>query len=78
MRELHIQFHSFRDVQDFVAIATEHPFPIIVGNESYRVNGTSFMGMFSLDYTRPLKVCLSCSEPEYDQFRQQTERFLVE
>lgn len=77
MRELSIQFHSFRDVQDFVTLATEHPFPIAVGNESYQVNGTSFMGMFSLDYTQPLTVSLSCSEQEFDQFCQKADRFLV-
>lgn len=77
VREFTIRFYSFRDVQDFVALATEHAFPIVVGNDTYQVNGTSFMGMFSLDYSRPLKVKLTCTEAEFEDFRRKAGRFLV-
>ena len=68
MQEFQIRFHSFRDVQDFVSLAAEHSFPIVVGNESYQVNGTSFMGMFSLDYSQPLTVRVTCTEEEINEF----------
>ena len=77
VREFNIRFFSFRDVQDFVVLATEQSFPIVVGNDRYRVNGTSFMGMFSLDYSQPLKVTVSCTEAEFQDFRQKAERFLA-
>ena len=49
MREFTIRFHSFRDVQDFVNLASAQEFPITVGNDSYSVSASSFMGMFTLD-----------------------------
>ena len=77
VQEFQIRFHSFQNVQEFVALATEHAFPIIVGTDRYQVNGTSFMGMFSLDYSRPLTVRLTCTEEEFDTFRRKADRFLV-
>ena len=77
MQEFAIRFHSFRDVQDFVSLATEYPFPIVVGNGSYQVNGTSFMGMFSLDYSKPMRVMVNCTDEEFDAFRRRADRFLV-
>ena len=76
MREFTVRFCSFQDVQEFVAMATEENFPITVGNESYQVNGTSFMGMFSLDYSKPMKVMLNCTEEEFEGFRRKAARFL--
>lgn len=78
MQEFTVRFQSVRDVQDFVALATEYTFPIVVGTESYHVNGTSFMGMFSLDHSRPMKVKLTCTPEEFDTFRQRASRFLAE
>lgn len=77
VQEFNIRFYSFRDVQEFVAMATEQAFPIVVGSDSYQVNGTSFMGMFSLDYSKPLRVRVRCTEEEFEGFRHRLERFLV-
>lgn len=77
VREFTIRFYSFQDVQDFVAMATEYDFPIIVGTDRYQVNGTSFMGMFTLDYSRDLTVTVSCTEEEYQDLRRKADRFLV-
>ena len=76
MRQFHVRFHSSQDIQDFIAWATVQPFSLIVGNDSYHVNGSSFMGMFTLDHSQPLRVRVSCSESEFDRLIQEGERFL--
>ena len=77
MWEFYISIHSFRQVQDFVALATAQPFDITVGNERQTINGKDLMGMFSLDYTRPLCVKMHCSEEDYLRFKEQVEAILA-
>ena len=73
MREFDILIRSFQEVQAFVSLAMVQPFEVLVGNDRQRVNGKSFIGMFSLDYQHPVKVCVRCSEEEYNRFRQQAQ-----
>ena len=68
MWEIEIQIQSVRDVLNFVNIATARSFDIRVGNERHQVNGKSFMEMFCLNFKRPLKATMTCSEEEYQQF----------
>ena len=70
MREFYISIHSFQQVEAFVRLACEQTFDVTVGNESQRINGKDLMGMFSLDYSRPLQVKMHCSEEAYLQFKQ--------
>ena len=77
MRQFDIILHSFGQVQEFVKLATAQPFEIIVGNERQTINGKDLMGMFSLDYSRPVQVSASCSEEEFFRFRQEADAFLV-
>ena len=77
MQNFHINLRSFQDVQEFIALATVQPFAVLVGNEIQQVNGKSFIGMVSLDYSRPLTVLCGCSSEECLSFRQQTRRFLA-
>ena len=72
MWEFHITIRSFQQVQDFVALANAQPFDISVGNDYQDINGKDLMGMFSLDYSRPLRVKMRCSEEEFLQFQQKT------
>ena len=76
MREFDIVVRTFRQVQDFVALAMVQPFEVLVGNDKQQVNGKSFMGMFSLDYSEPLKVRVDCKEDQFYQFRQAVARFV--
>ena len=76
MKQFDIELHSFADVHAFVDVATVQPFRILVGNDRRRVNGKSFMGMFSLDYSEPLKVRVDCKEDQFYQFRQAAARFV--
>lgn len=77
VQEFNIVLHSFEDVQDFVSLATVQPFHVMVGNERQQINGKSFMGMFSLDYSRPLLVTVDCGEAEFQRFLQAASRFLA-
>ena len=69
MREFHMQLNSFQQVQDFVRLAAEQPFEIRVGNDHQNINGKDLMGMFSLDYSRPVCVRAECEEAIFEDFR---------
>ena len=77
MREFNICVRSFRQVQDFVSLAMVQPFEVLVGNEKQQVNGKSFIGMFSLDYKRPLRVRVKCTEEEFGKFQKEVAQFLA-
>ena len=77
MRGMRITLKSFQQVEEFVSLANSFSFPVIVGNESQRLSGKDLMGMFSLDYSRPLQVSFDCSDEEYLLFVTKAEKFLV-
>ena len=71
MREFSIKIRSFQQVKEFVALAMVQPFEVFVGNDKQQVNGKSFIGMFSLDYQRPVRVLVKCSEEEFGKFQKE-------
>lgn len=77
MREFNISIHSFREIQAFVSLAMVQPFEVLVSNEQQTINGKGFIGMLSLDYKQPLRVCVKCSEEEFQKFRQDAAQFLA-
>ena len=77
MREFEIRLRSVQDVQEFVSLATNQAFPVLVGTEEYRVSGKCFMEMFCLDFTRPMKAYADCSDEEFEAFRAAVHRFRV-
>ena len=78
MQKFHIALHSFQEVQEFISLATVQPFPVLVGNEVQQVNGKSFIGMVSLDYSRPLHVHADCDLPALQRFQPSVKKFLAE
>ena len=62
---------------DFVTLAMVQPFDISVGNDQQTINGKDLMGMFSLDYTTPVRVQVRCSQEEFATFRTSAARFLA-
>ena len=78
MQEFQISLHSFQDVQEFISLATVQPFPVLVGNDVQQVNAKSFIGMVSLDYSRPLQVHADCDIQALRTFRQTVCKFLCE
>ena len=75
MGEFCIRIRSFQEIQDFIALATAQPFHIELFNDHQSANATSFMGLVSLDLTRPSWVRANCTETEYFQFCQKAMRF---
>ncbi len=69
MREFDIVLKSLRQIQAFVSLAMVQPFDVLVGNERQRINGKDLMGMFSLDYSAPVRVQAMCSAEQFDTFR---------
>ena len=77
MREFNIVIQSFRDIQTFISTATVQPFQVLVGNEAQLVNAKSFIGMVSLDYSRPLKVLCDGDGDSVTRFCHQVRQFLA-
>ena len=77
MREFMVRFRSFRDIQDFVALASKQHLKLRVGSDRFQINATSFMGMFALNCRKPLRVTVNCSQEELDELLVTFERFLA-
>ena len=77
MREFEIRLRSVKDVQEFVSIATSRPYTVTIRDERNKINGKSFMEMFCLDFSRPLRVLCDCSEEELEIIRRDAQRFLI-
>ena len=68
MKEITVEFNSVQDVQRFVELATQQPFSIELGNACHKVNGKSFMEIFSLNLNDPLTAWMDCSDEEFLRF----------
>ena len=77
MWQFDICVRSFRQVQDFVSLAMVQPFEVLVGNEKQMVNGKSFMGMFTLNFKKPLRVTVKCTDEEFGKFKKQASEILA-
>ena len=77
MLEFTIRLGSVQDVQDFVAVTTTRPFTITVRDEHNKISADSFMELFCLNFTRPLRVCCDCSEADLEALQQDLARFVV-
>ena len=75
MKQLQVQFHSFQEVQEMVDLASAQRFPIWVMDHRCKVNATSFMCLFSLDYAQPLTVEMDCSKEEWEAFAPKLRKF---
>ena len=69
MQEFTVRFRSLTDIQEFVALAGRQKVNLLVGSERFRVNATSFMGMFALNCKRPQKVMAECTMEELEHLR---------
>lgn len=77
MLEFDIILRSLQQVQDFVSIAMVQPFEVLVGNERQSINGKDLMGMFSLDYSAPVRVRVNCTQEQFSCFRSSAKAFLA-
>lgn len=77
-KDFMIRLGSVRDVEEFVNLSTAQPYSIYLDDGAHRVNGKSFMEMFCLVLTRPLRVSLECSEEQASRFFDLTLRYHVD
>ncbi len=77
MLEFAIRLGSVRDVQDFVDITATRPFAITVRDEHNKISADSFMELFCLDFTHPLRVVCECTQEELNTLQKDLEPFLV-
>ncbi|MBR4308413.1 MAG: hypothetical protein IKT58_02335 [Oscillospiraceae bacterium] len=70
-----IQLASVKDVREFVSLATIQPYPILVEDGERTVNATSFMEMFTLDLSAPLRLKIEKENEEH--FRAAARGFLA-
>ena len=77
MQEFQIRLRCVKDVQDFVSIATTCPYTITLRDAHNKVNGKSFMELFCLDFSNPIRVLAQCGEEEVQRFRLGIDPFLV-
>ena len=75
MHQFPIHIHSFGDIKAFVALATVQPFRVTVRHEEQQVNAKSFMEMFTLDYSEPLR--LKIAEENQETFRIAAKKFIA-
>ncbi len=78
MHQFYVQFHSLRDVMDFVSLASRQKLRLIVGGDRFQVNATSFMSIFALNCRSRQRVTVSCTEEELQNLLVIFERFLAE
>ena len=77
MLEFAIRLGSVQDVQDFVAVTTTRPFTITVRDEHNKISADSFMELFCLNFTRPLRVVCDCNEADLEALKRDLTRFVV-
>ncbi len=77
MQEFQIRLRSVQEVQDFVAIATTFPYTITLRDAHNKVNGKSFMELFCLDFSHPIRVLAACGEQDVQLLRLNMDQFLV-
>lgn len=77
MHQFHVQFHSLRDVQDFVMLASKQKHRLVVGSDWFQVNATSFMGIFALNCRKPQRVTVDCSQEEFEALKETFAWFLT-
>jgi len=77
MMEFLIRLGSVQDVQDFVDIASTRPFAITVRDSHNKINADSFMELFCLDFTQPLRVVCDCAQEQLNQLQRDLDRFVV-
>jgi len=76
VKQFSILIRSFADVQAFVALSSQQPFDVTVG-DSQDISAKSLMAVLGLNFRHPLLVSANCDEAQYLRFRTAAARFLA-
>ena len=58
--EFYVKLTTVDDVKRFVEVAMLCPYEITASHKQFVVDGTSLLGLFSLDLSNPIKITLTC------------------
>lgn len=58
MTERMVQLSSIQQIKDFVNLVTRYPNDFDLVSGRYTIDAKSIMGIFSLDLTHPLRLCI--------------------
>ncbi len=70
-----IRLASVSDVREFVSLATTQPYRVFVVDGDRSVNAKSFMEMFTLDFSEPLR--LNIAEENQESFCLAAKKFIA-
>ena len=56
MKSVDIELSATERVKAFVNIANRYPYPVLLRQGRFVVNGKSILGIFSLDRTKPITM----------------------
>ena len=63
-----IRITQIQDIYDFVAKASLVDGDVLVKKNSYCIDGTSLLGMFSIDTTKPVTVSYPADDTEFADY----------
>lgn len=75
MKAVNIMLKTINDVKDFVNIANKYDFDVDLTSGRYVVDAKSIMGIFSLDFNKPIKVEIHSNDCE--SFLNEIKPFIV-
>ena len=76
MKQFSISIHSFSDIQTFVALSSQQPFAISVG-DNQDINGKSLMAVLGLNFRHPILVSADCDDDSFLRYRTALTKLLV-
>lgn len=68
-----IMLSSIEAVKKFVTLTNNYDFPINLATDKYKIDAKSIMGVFSLDFSKPLRI--EVESDHADEFIAQLDQF---
>lgn len=78
MVEVTVTLSSIEDVKEFSTLANNCPFELDLVTGRYAVDAKSIMGIFSLDLSKPLKLCVRGNDAECKEFLEEAKKFITD
>lgn len=75
MKAFSIMLKTINDVKDFVNISNKYDFDVDLTSGRYVVDAKSIMGIFSLDFNKPIKVEVHSADCE--KFYEEIKPFVI-
>ncbi|MCC8069569.1 MAG: HPr family phosphocarrier protein [Ruminococcus sp.] len=77
MEKLSINFERIADVEKFVKIVSNYDFEVTLSQGKYEVDGSSLMGIFSLDMTKPIDIIIGKKDNSVGTFIDEIKEYIA-